>query len=286
TDYTVPFGTSGGVGPTGFSLTTASFTPDPAVTAQLQAAGHFSYSPIVATAPIETFFCASGITATCSAAASAVLDLKFEIRLAALDTTNDGVVNYDTLAFFEATQGITPGPFHTPSTGPAYAKLGGASAPFYFEKTGNKIGAAYFVSALAGDLSTVRFARYGANYIPRNAPVIAAIDDINNNVGFWSPQADLPILGRLGPGPTSFPAVEREAMFHDMVRTFVRYQTKVAQRAIRQNSDADLVMVYIEQPDGSEHPFLLTDPRQATDPRDPSTIGNNQDPARVARYKS
>src|SRR5262249_25048060 len=39
-----------------------------------------------------------------------------------------------------------------------------------------------------------------------------------------------------------------------------------------------------EQPDGSEHQFLLVDPRQATNPRDPSSIGNNQDPAKGARY--
>ena len=46
-----------------------------------------------------------------------------------------------------------------PATGPAYVKFGGRSAPFYFEGSGNKVGAAYFVSALAPDLSTVRVAR-------------------------------------------------------------------------------------------------------------------------------
>jgi len=44
-------------------------------------------------------------------------------------------------------------------------------------------------------------------------------------------------------------------------------------------------MVYIEQPDGSEHQFLLTDLRQPTDPRNPNSIGANQDPAKVARYQ-
>src|SRR5262249_60661433 len=140
--------------------------------------------PTVATPlPIYAFTCSSGITATCSASTTptATFDLKFEIRLAALDTTNDGVVNSDTLVFFEKTQGIQPGPFQRPSTGPAYVKLGGQSARFYFYVTCNKVGAAYFVSQLAPDLSTVRFARYGANFIPRNAPVIADVDDINNN---------------------------------------------------------------------------------------------------------
>jgi hypothetical protein len=285
TDYTVPFGAFGGIGAQGFSLTQASFAPDPAVGAALNAAGHFSFSPVLATpVPIETFSCASAATATCTGAAT--LDLKFAIRVAAIDTTNDGKVNYDTLVLFDATRGIQPGPFHAPSTGPAYVKLGGENAPFFFDGTGAKVGAAYFVSALAPDLSLVRFARYGANFIPRNAPVIANVDDINDNIGFWRPQADFRIPERLSPGFTTFPDVEIEAMYEDMVKTFVRYQATIADRAIVTNPDADLVMVYIEQPDGSEHQFLLTDPRQGTTPTDPNSIGANQDPAKVARYQA
>jgi type I phosphodiesterase/nucleotide pyrophosphatase len=285
TDYTVPFGAFGGLGAVGFTLSATNFAPDAVVTSQLQAAGHFSYSPILATpTPIETFSCSSLTPALCTTALT--LDLKFEMRVAALDTTNDGVVNYDTLVVFEKTQGIPAGPFQSPSTGPAYVKLGGSSAPFFFEKTSNKIGAAYFVSALAADLSTVRLTRYGANFIPRNLPVIADVDDINTNVGFWLPQADFRIPERLSPGFTSFPDLELEAVYEDQVKTFVRYQTRVAERAIRRNPDADLVMVYIEQPDGSGHQFTLTDRRQATDPRDPNSIGTNQDQAKIARYKS
>src|SRR5215813_1692741 len=290
TDYTVPFGAFGGVGAVGFSRTKADFSAaEAALVAQLQAAGHFSFSPILATSvPIETFTCSSEITATCSTSTTptATFDLKFEIRVAALDTTNDGVVNYDTLVFFEKTQGIQPGPFQRPSTGPAYVKLGGQSARFYFEGTGNKVGAAYFVSQLAPDLSTVRFARYGANFIPRNAPVIADVDDINNNIGFWRPQADFRIPERLSPGFTNFPDIEIESMFEDMVKTFVRYQANIGERAIQNHPDADLVMVYIEQPDGSEHQLLLTDPRQGTNPTDPNSIGANQDPAKVTRYRN
>jgi predicted AlkP superfamily phosphohydrolase/phosphomutase len=44
-------------------------------------------------------------------------------------------------------------------------------------------------------------------------------------------------------------------------------------------------MVYIEEPDGSEHQFLLTDRRQASNPTDPNSIGPNQDAAKVARYR-
>ena len=44
-DYTVPFGAGGGLSATGFSLTAANFAPDPAIAAQLAAAGHPSFSP-------------------------------------------------------------------------------------------------------------------------------------------------------------------------------------------------------------------------------------------------
>ncbi|WP_461327521.1 alkaline phosphatase family protein [Bradyrhizobium huanghuaihaiense] len=49
TDYTVPFGAFGGLGAQGFSLTQTNFAPDPAVAAALQAAGRFSFSPVLAT---------------------------------------------------------------------------------------------------------------------------------------------------------------------------------------------------------------------------------------------
>jgi len=45
------------------------------------------------------------------------------------------------------------------------------------------------------------------------------------------------------------------------------------------------VMVYIEQPDGSGHQFLLTDPRQPTNPTNPASIGAGQDLAKIARYR-
>jgi hypothetical protein len=59
----------------------------------------------------------------------------------------------------------------------------------------------------------------------------------------------------------------------DQVRSFVEYQTRVALLAMRRNADADLVMIYIEQPGGSSHQFTLTDPRQASNFLDPTSIG-------------
>ncbi len=296
-DYTVPFGAFGGLGAQGFSTLNAShFSANSVAESQLLAAGRVSYSPVqVTNAAIETLWCPpTGIAGSCGTTPSAVRTVSYPINAAAVDGTDDGQVNYDTLVFFNANKGIEPGPFALPSTGPAYAILGGPSGPFYLEGTENRIGTAYFASHLAPNLSSIRFARYGANFIPRNVPVLASVDDINNNVGFWLPQPDFRIPERLSPGFNAIPDLELEAMYEDQVRTFVDYQTRIALRAIERNFDADLVMIYIEQPDGSGHQFTLSDPRQASDFTKPASIGepNNppgatgQDAGKKARYQN
>jgi hypothetical protein len=188
--------------------------------------------------------------------------------------------------FFDTTNGIKPGPFSLPSTGPAYVKFSdGTSQPFYFEGTPKKAGAGFFVSTLTPDLSTVHIARYSADDIPPNAAVLANVDDINNNVGFWADQHDFRFPERINPGLTAFSDLELEAIDRDLNVHFVDYQTRVALRAMSQVPDADLVMIYIEEPDGFEHQYLLTDPRQATNPLDPTSILGGQDPAKIARYQ-
>jgi predicted AlkP superfamily pyrophosphatase or phosphodiesterase len=271
-DYTVPFGEFGGVGGQGFTLTAADFSAAPQATIDaLAAAGKTSFSPILQkTSELEHF----------------TVGLVYSIQVAALDTTDDSTVNYDTLVFFDSTNGIKPGPFALPSTGPAYVKASdGKSSPFYLEGSPKKGGCAFFVSILAPDLSNVHIARYSVDDIPPNAAVQADVDDINNNVGFWADQADFRFPERLNPGLTNFSDAELEAIYEDQVVSFVDYQTRIALRAIERNPTADLIMVYIEQPDGSEHQFLLVDPRQPSDPRNPSSIGAGQDAAKVARYK-
>lgn len=271
--YTVPFGTSAGVFEKGFTLSASNFTnAADALVSQLRAAGKQSYSQ-VKVANLETI---SNITGGGG---------PYNIQVAALDTTDDRNVNYDTLVFFDANQGIQPGPFKLPSTGPAYVTLSSGSKPFFFEGTPNKVGGRFYVTALAPDLSTVHIARSTLNYIPRNTPVLASVDDINNNVGFWDAQADYYFVERLATGISNFSDQELETIYEDQVRNFVDYQTRVALRSISQNPNADLVLVYIEQPDGSEHQFLLIDPRQATNPRDPNTILGGQDQAKVTRYQ-
>jgi len=271
--YTVPFGSFAGVGARGFSLTDANFNPASSqIVSQLNNAGRVSYSPIQQAA-LDDRFTVGGVS--------------YDIQVAALDTTNDRRTNYDTLVFFDAQIGIPAKSVSLPATGPAYIRVRDRrSSLFYLEGSSNQAGTAFYVSNLAPDLSTVRIARYSANAIPRNPVVETTVDDILKNVGFWSPQPDFRIPERLSPGFTNFPDSELEAIYEDQVELFVDYQTRLALRAIDQNPDADLVMVYIEQPDGSEHQFLLTDRRQPSDPTNPSSIGAGQDRSKVARYRT
>jgi predicted AlkP superfamily pyrophosphatase or phosphodiesterase len=273
-DYTVPFGAFAGVGAQGFNLTAADFaTASDRTVSQLASAGKTVYSPVLQTKNSFDIFTVGGVN--------------YDIQAAALDTTNDNKVDYDTLVFFDATLGIQSGPFNLPSTGPAYVKAGSkTSSPFYLEGSSNKAGTAFYVSNFAPDLSTVRFARYSANFIPATPAVQANVDDINNNVGFWAPQPDFRIPQKLSPGFNTFSDAELEAIYDDQVRSFVDYQTRVALRSITQNPDSDLVLTYIEQPDGSQHQFLISDPRQANNPLDPTSIGTGQDKAKIERYNS
>ena len=269
--YTIPFGAFGGQGAFGFQLTAASFRDAaPELVAALRASSRAPFFGAVKVADLETI---------------AVNGITFAIDVAALDTTDDAVQNFDTLVFFDETNGITPGPFALPRTGPAYVKASNErSEPFYFEGTPNRVGTAFYVSHLDPELDSVRVARYSANFIPRNAPVIANVDDMNTNVGFWAPQPDFRIPERLSPGFNVFTDAELEAIYQDQVETFTAYQTRMATRALDANPNADLVMLYFEQPDGSFHQFLLTDPRQPTNPLDPNSILGGQDQAKIARY--
>lgn len=283
-DYTLPFGAFGGVGAQGFILTLNNFGYDATIESQLAAAGHPSFSPVqVTNVPFETLFCGNVETSTCGTT-NANRPISYNMKAAALDTTNDNHTNYDTLVFFDSNAVIPAGPFSAPHTGPAYAKRG-RSAPFFFEGSAAVVGAAYYVVNMNANLSEVKFIRYGAAFIPRNAAVIGDVTDVNNNVGFWAPQPDFRIPERI---PASafigFTDKELEATHEDQVKTWTKYQTQVALHAIDQNPDADLVMLYFEQPDGSEHQYLLTDPRQATNPANAASIGAQQDHAKVARY--
>ncbi len=272
-DVTVPFGASAAPFQKGFTLNAANFAAaSQATTDALVAVGRPSFST-VRQATLETFN-AGGQSYT--------------INAAAYDSTDDAVANYDTIVLFNQAQGITAGPFALPSTGPAYIRPATKiSSPFYLEGHTNKAGTRYFVTQLAPDLSTVRLARTTTTFIPRNAAVLADVDDINNTVGFWQPQPDFRIVERLDATPSTFatfPDIELEQVYMELVREFTTYQARVAIRGIQRLPDADLVMTYLEQPDGSFHQFLLTDPRQPTEFTNNATTFGGQDAAKIARY--
>ena len=128
TDYSVPFGAFGGLGAQGFTLGAAQFElADGTLTSQLAASGRGSFSPIhVTTNPVETIFCAPAAPVTCGSTNAQGRTLRYDIKAAALDTTNDQSVNYDMLVFFNALTGIAPGPlpFRRPGRPPAVAAVG------------------------------------------------------------------------------------------------------------------------------------------------------------------
>jgi hypothetical protein len=141
TDYSVPFGAFGGLGAQGFTLGAAQFElANGTLMSQLAASGRGSFSPIqVTTNPVETLFCAPATTATCGTTNGQGRTLQYDIKAAALDTTNDRSVNYDTLVFFNALTAVPSGPFALPATGPAAARRGGPSARLYLEGSGSKV---------------------------------------------------------------------------------------------------------------------------------------------------
>lgn len=271
-DYTVPFG-RGLESAAGFSLTRRDFVPAVNdVIEQLRQAGWRSLSPVLQTRrPLEVL---------------TVEERDYPIQVAAIDTTDNSLTDYDTLVIFDHIHSISQGPFQLPDTGPAYLQFNQTSQPFYLKDSPSQAGTRFLISALTSDLATVRLLRYAVNAMPRNQAVLADVDDINQHVGFWAPQPDFRLVQRLSPGLAPFSDEELEKAYLDQVQTFVDYQTRVVLRAIEQNPDADLVLTYLVQPDGAGHQFLLTDPRQATNPRDASTILNGQDPAKIQRYSA
>ena len=80
------------------------------------------------------------------------------------------------------------------------------------------MGTAFFVSNLAPDLSTVRFARYAANFIPRTPPSWPTWTTPTTTSASGSPQPDFRIPERISPGFGPFPDLELEAMYEDQVR--------------------------------------------------------------------
>ena len=104
--------------------------------------------------------------------------------------------------------------------------------------------------------------------------MIQDVDNVNNNVGFWSYSHDFRIVERLTPSFAPFSDDELQAIDNAATRRFVDYQARLGVFSMQQTPGAALGMVYIEEPDGLEHQYLfLTDPRQAVDFTNPNSIG-------------
>ena len=102
---------------------------------------------------------------------------------------------------------------------------GGRSARFFFEASAQQGGHVVLREPASRPTSPPSdFARYGANFIPRNAPVLAAgpWTISTTHVGFWTAQPDFRIPERLGtPTFNAFSDEELEAIYEDQVKTFV-----------------------------------------------------------------
>lgn len=271
-DYTVPFGI-GAAPPRGYVLDASDFeAAPPALRDALVAAGAKPFGEVRHTrAPLEEL---------------TVGGRSYTLHAVAFDGSDDGMAGFDTLVVFDATAGIGKGPFVLPATGPAWLRVKEPmSQRFHFDGSTNDAGTAFYLTAMPPDLVGVRLVRYGASAIPRREGVAAIVDEVNRNVGFWAPQPDYRIPERLLDSLRTFPDEELEAVYLDQMRTFVDYQVSLLRFAIERNPEADLVLGYIEQPDGAGHMFLMADPRQASDARDGTSIGVKQDAAKRARFR-
>jgi len=189
--------------------------------------------------------------------------------------------------FFEKTRGISAGPFHG-SVHPAqpYVKRDGkVGAVSTSRAPATRSGAAYFITKLEPDLSTVRLMRYGSNFIPpqragdRRRPTTSTPTSAS---GGRRPTSAFRSGSAQASEPSRTPSSRRRYEGHGPDLRALPDPGRRARRHPEENPGADLVMIYIEQPDGLRNISTCSPTRaRPTNPTDPSTIGANQDPAKV-----
>ena len=299
-DYTVPFGAFGGIGAQGFKKTAADFSDDAGgtITAALLAAGRTSYSPVKLTGVLESIICGD-TTFTCIFAACGnplpPAALLHQGRGNRQEQRRHRQLRHPGVLQLQQRDADPARPVRAPVDRPRLCKGRGAVREVLLRRQRPENRSCVLRKhpgprPLAGSLRTLRRQLHPAQRHgdrrrrrhQRQRRVLGAA------ARFPHPRAHQSRLRS-----DTFPDVpELEAMYEDQVRTFVAYQTSVGLRAIKQNQDADLVMIYIEQPDGSGHQFTLTDPRQPTDFLDNRSVGTpgnppgaiGQSPARVAAF--
>ena len=170
---------------------------------------------------------------------SAAVDLAPEhpLRMVALDTTDDGRIDYDRV-------------WIEPEVGAARSV--GAGEWFAFEvrgKTG-RAGAWCRLLSIAPDLSSVEV--YLGEISETDAYPPEFRRAIDERAGFWPGRAD---AGAFGPGS------DRTDAFREQSDRLTEFFSAVAVLAA-ERTDWDLLFVYFSEVDAVEHRFLLTDSRQ------------------------
>jgi len=169
----------------------------------------------------------------------------------ALDTTDDGKADYDTLVVDDDSD-LANGTLARVHAGEWFPLVLHVPHPDGGART---VGAWCLVQAIAADLSRVRIYRggfYTVEAYPREFR-----EELERAAGFW-------------PGPPDERSVARHESGEDgittadmlvQVRRFSEFFNACARTAIARES-FDLLMLYQPIPDEVEHQFLLTDPRQ------------------------
>ncbi len=183
--------------------------------------------------------------------AGAGLPRSATFTLTALDTTDDGTVDYDTLVVDDDAD-LANGTLARVRAGEWFPLTLRAPHPDGGVRT---VGAWCLVQALAGDLSRVTIYRggfYSVEAYPR-----AFREAIERDAGFWPGPPDERSVGRHEHGQ---PGIAPADMM-TQVRRLSGFFNACARSAIA-HEPFDLLMLYQPIPDEVEHAFLLTDRRQ------------------------
>ncbi|MDQ2869854.1 MAG: alkaline phosphatase family protein [Acidobacteriota bacterium] len=159
------------------------------------------------------------------------------VLLTAVDSTDDGAVNYDRLRI-EA------------ETGPPASAAPGEWFAAEVEGRNGRAGAWCKLLSLAPDLSTVEI--YVGGISETDAYPAAFRRDVDARAGFWPGRADY-----LAFGPDS----GRAEIYQEQSRRLTDFLAAAALVA-EERSDWDLLFLYFSEVDATEHHFLLVDPRQ------------------------
>ncbi|MCA1582731.1 MAG: alkaline phosphatase family protein [Acidobacteria bacterium] len=159
------------------------------------------------------------------------------VLLAAVDSTNDGAVNYDRLRV-EAEVGppasVAPGEWFA-------AEVSGRQG---------RAGAWCKLLSLAPDLSSVEI--YVGGISETDAYPAPFRRDVDARAGFWPGRADYTIFG---------PDSGRAEIYQEQSRRLTDFLAAAALVA-EERTDWDLLFLYFSEVDAIEHHFLLVDPRQ------------------------